>query len=73
MRSWGCVLQRRQSLHMLELLARNLSNNEVAQATGVGEQTVNWHLKNLFGKFNAANRRHVVRRAPLLGLVEGLE
>nr|WP_211167389.1 helix-turn-helix transcriptional regulator [Aromatoleum evansii] len=58
---------------VLELLARNLSNKEVAQATGVGEETVKWHLKNLFGKLDAANRKHVVRRAQLLGLLEGVE
>ncbi|HJV25196.1 MAG TPA: LuxR C-terminal-related transcriptional regulator [Aromatoleum sp.] len=58
---------------VLELLARNLSNKEVAQAMGVGEETVKWHLKNLFGKLDAANRKHVVRRAQLLGLLEGGE
>lgn len=58
---------------VLELLARNLSNKEVAQAMGVGEVTVKWHLKNLFGKLDAANRKHVVRRAQVLGLLEGVE
>jgi len=58
---------------VLELLARNLSNKEVAQAMGVGEETVKWHVKNLFGKLDAANRKHVVRRAQLLGLLEGVE
>ncbi|WP_332673665.1 LuxR C-terminal-related transcriptional regulator [Aromatoleum sp.] len=58
---------------VLEFLARNLSNKEVAQAMGVGEETVKWHLKNLFAKLDAANRKHVVRRAQLLGLLEGGE
>jgi len=48
---------------VLELLARNLSNKEVAQAMAVGEETVKWHLKNLFGKLEAATRKHAVRRA----------
>jgi len=56
---------------VLELLARNLSNKEIAQAMAVGEETVKWHLKNLFGKLDAASRKHVVRRAQLLGLLEG--
>lgn len=56
---------------ILELLARNLSNKEIALALGVGEETVKWHLKNLFGKLDAASRKHVVRRAQLLGLLEG--
>ena len=58
---------------MLELLARNLSNKEIAQAMAVGEETVKWHLKNLFGKLDAGTRKHVVRRAQILGLLEGVE
>ena len=55
---------------VLELIARNLSNKEVAQAMAVGEETVKWHLKNLFGKLDASNRKHLVRRAQILGLLE---
>ena len=58
---------------VLELLARNYSNKEIAQAMSVGEETVKWHLKNLFGKLDAGTRKHVVRRAQLLGLLEGSE
>lgn len=56
---------------VLELIARNLSNKEVALAMQVGEETVKWHLKNLFGKLDASTRKHAVRRARLLGLLEG--
>lgn len=56
---------------ILELLARNLSNKEIAQAMAVGEETIKWHLKNLFGKLDAATRKHAVRRAHILGLLEG--
>lgn len=58
---------------VLEYLARNLSNKEIAQAMEIGEETVKWHVKNLFGKLDAASRKHAVRRAQLLGLLEGLE
>ncbi|HJV86941.1 MAG TPA: LuxR C-terminal-related transcriptional regulator [Noviherbaspirillum sp.] len=58
---------------VLEHLARNLSNKEIAHAMEVGEETVKWHLKNLFGKLDAGTRKHVVRRAQLLGLLEGLD
>jgi len=58
---------------VLELLARNLSNKEIAQAIGVGEVTAKWHVKNLFGKLGAGTRKHAVRRAQLLGLLEGLD
>ena len=55
---------------MLELLARNLSNKEIARAMQIGEETIKWHLKNLFGKLDAGTRKQVVRRAQLLGLLE---
>ncbi|KVN64451.1 LuxR family transcriptional regulator [Burkholderia ubonensis] len=55
---------------ILELLARNLSNKEIAVALAVGEETVKWHLKNLFGKLDASSRKHAVRRALVLGLLE---
>jgi LuxR family maltose regulon positive regulatory protein len=55
---------------VLELLARNLSNKEVARAMQVGEETVKWHVKNLFAKLSADTRKQVVRRAQLLGLLE---
>jgi LuxR family maltose regulon positive regulatory protein len=58
---------------ILELLARNLSNKEIALAATVGEGTVKWHLKNLFGKLDASSRKHAVRRAIALGLLEGVQ
>lgn len=55
---------------ILQLLARNLTNKQIALALNVGEETVKWHLKNLFGKFQAGTRRHVVDRAYMLGILE---
>ena len=55
---------------VLELLARNLSNKEIARALQVGEETIKWHLKNLFVKLSADNRKQLVRRAQILGLLE---
>jgi len=55
---------------VLELLARNLSNKEIALAMQVGEETIKWHVKNLFGKLTAGTRKQVVRRAEMLGLLE---
>jgi len=54
---------------VLELLARNLTNKEVALALQVSEQTIKWHLKNLFAKVDASTRRQVVGRARILGLL----
>ena len=53
---------------VLELVARNLSNKEIARAMQVGDETVKWHVKNLFLKLAADSRKHAVQRARLLGL-----
>jgi LuxR family maltose regulon positive regulatory protein len=58
---------------VLELVARRLSNKEIAVAMEVGVQTVKWHLKHLFSKLDAGTRRHVVQRASILGLLEPIE
>lgn len=55
---------------VLQLLAAKLSNKQIAQALNVGEETVKWHLKNLFGKFQAVTRKHVVDRAYMLGILQ---
>jgi ATP/maltotriose-dependent transcriptional regulator MalT len=54
---------------ILELLAAGMSNKEIARATDSGHETVKWHLKNLYGKLDAASRRHAVERARALGLL----
>lgn len=55
---------------ILSLLATGKANKEIARSMDVGEQTVKWHLKNVFFKLNAASRKHAVDRARLLGLIE---
>ena len=54
---------------ILGLLAQNLANKEIALALDLSEQTVKWHLKNLFQKLDGANRKHAVARARMLGLI----
>lgn len=55
---------------VLALLANNLSNKEIGLAMQVGEETIKWHMKNLLSKLDAGNRKQVVSRARLLGLLE---
>ncbi|MGF6851754.1 LuxR C-terminal-related transcriptional regulator [Paraburkholderia sp. CI3] len=55
---------------VLELTSRHLTNKEIALAMGVGQETVKWHMKNLFIKLDATSRRQIVRRAQLLGLLQ---
>jgi LuxR family maltose regulon positive regulatory protein len=54
---------------VVELLARKLSNKEIALAMQVGEPTIKWHLRNLFAKLDAGTRKQVVARARILGLL----
>ncbi|WP_271007277.1 LuxR family transcriptional regulator [Paucibacter sp. B51] len=54
---------------ILQLLARNYSNKEIAQALGVSAETVKWHLKGLYGKLAAGSRRHAVTKARTLGML----
>lgn len=55
---------------VLVLLARNLSNKEIGLVLQVGEETIKWHMKNLFAKLDAGTRKQVVQRARILGLLE---
>jgi LuxR family maltose regulon positive regulatory protein len=58
---------------VLDLLARSLSNKEIALAMQVGEETIKWHVKNLFAKLEAGARKQVVARARILGLLPPTE
>ncbi len=55
---------------VLQLLAGNLSNKQIALALDVGDETVKWHLKNLFSKLDAGNRRHLLARARMIGVLD---
>ena len=54
---------------VLHLLEKNFSNKHIASTLGVSDETIKWHIKNLFGKLNAGSRKHVVDRARMLGIL----
>lgn len=58
---------------VLQCLAGNLTNKEIALALDVSDETVKWHLKNLFGKLNAINRKHLLGRARMLGILDAVD
>ncbi|WP_231973498.1 LuxR C-terminal-related transcriptional regulator [Variovorax sp. HW608] len=58
---------------VLALLARALTNKEMALAMQVSEEAIKWHMKNLFAKLDAGTRKQVVQRARILGLLEGTD
>lgn len=54
---------------ILELLALRLSNKEIGEKLFISTETVKSHMKRLFSKLDAANRRDVVKKAINLGLI----
>jgi LuxR family maltose regulon positive regulatory protein len=54
---------------ILELLARRLSDKEIAQALHISPYTVRKHTSNLYGKLQVAGRRQAVRKARALGIL----
>jgi LuxR family maltose regulon positive regulatory protein len=54
---------------VLRLVAAGHSNKHIANAMNISDETVKWHLKNLFSKLSAGTRRHAVDRARMMGLI----
>ena len=59
-----------RELSMLKALARGLSNNAISKEFWVTEQTVKFHLSNIYRKLGVANRTEAARFAYERGLVE---
>jgi LuxR family maltose regulon positive regulatory protein len=66
----GALLTPKEA-HILGLLSSGMSNKLIARAMEISDETVKWHLKNLFAKLSAGSRQHAVGRARLLGLIPG--
>ncbi|MBK8795121.1 MAG: tetratricopeptide repeat protein [Anaerolineales bacterium] len=58
-----------RELQILELLARRLSNDEIAASLVVSTHTVRNHLANLYAKLGVASRRAAVVEAQGLGVL----
>jgi two-component system response regulator DevR len=59
----------RRELEMLKLVAEGQSNAQVARALWVTEQTVKFHLSNIYRKLDVSNRTEASRWAQLHGLL----
>src|SRR5882762_951742 len=59
----------RRELEILDLIARGLSNREIAEKLFVSENTVKTHSSRLFDKLNAKRRTQAVQLGKELGLI----
>lgn len=58
-----------REIEVLTLIARGLSNREIAAALFVSENTIKTHCARAFGKLGAARRTQAVQRGKQLGLL----
>jgi two-component system, NarL family, response regulator len=58
-----------REIEVLGLVARGLSNKEVAHTIGRTDETVKIHLKNIFAKLGVADRTEAVTQALTRGLI----
>jgi LuxR family transcriptional regulator, maltose regulon positive regulatory protein len=58
-----------KALEVLALLADGMPNKQMARALGVSENTVKFHLKQIFAKLSVDNRLSAVTAAQKLGLL----
>lgn len=57
---------------IVDLLARFQTNKEIAQTLGLAPETIKWNMKNILYKFDASDRKDVVKKSRLLGRRNGL-
>jgi len=59
----------RRELEILELIAKGLSNREIAEKLFVSENTIKTHSSRLFDKLNARRRTQAVQIGKEMGLI----
>ncbi|MGK5079160.1 LuxR C-terminal-related transcriptional regulator [Janthinobacterium sp. HLX7-2] len=69
-RAYTNTLLTAKEQEVLGLIAQNMSNKQIAIALDIGEETVKWHVKNVFSKLDAGTRAHAVKRAHILGILD---
>ncbi|MGD1973642.1 MAG: LuxR C-terminal-related transcriptional regulator [Desulfobacterales bacterium] len=58
-----------RELDVLELLARRLSNKEIAEKLFISTTAVKGHLQNIYGKLDVSKRREAVEKAKNIGIL----
>ncbi|WP_310451527.1 LuxR family transcriptional regulator [Sulfuritalea sp.] len=59
-----------RELEVLRLASEGGTAGDIAELTGVGERTVNFHIANIISKLGATNKTHAVTLAMRLGLLD---
>jgi DNA-binding NarL/FixJ family response regulator len=59
-----------RELEILQYVAEGLSNSQIGKQLWVTEQTVKFHLSNIYRKLNVSNRTEASRIAHATGLIE---
>jgi len=54
---------------ILELLGQGLTNKLIARSLSIGQETVKWHIKNIFGKLEVNSRVTAVQKGRRLGII----
>ncbi len=58
-----------REINVLNLVARGLSNKQIASKLGLSDKTVRNHLSRIFRKLDAGNRTQAVMNAMRVGLL----
>ena len=58
-----------REMEALDLLAKRLSNKEIAEELFISPDTVKKHLNNIYGKLNVNSRRQAVEKAIHLKII----
>jgi two-component system, NarL family, response regulator LiaR len=58
-----------REINVLNLVARGLSNKQIANKLGISDKTVRNHLSRIFRKLEAGNRTQAVMNAMRVGLL----
>ncbi|TWP53785.1 response regulator transcription factor [Lentzea tibetensis] len=62
-----------RELDVLRLVAKAMSNAQIAAALFISEGTVKRHLTNIYGKLDAVSRVDAIKKAAAANLISGLE
>jgi DNA-binding CsgD family transcriptional regulator len=65
----ACASLRETEVRQLIAGATTLTSKEIGLTMNIHEDTVKWHVKNLFAKLGAGTRKQVVSRARLMGIL----